>query len=674
MESLRDRTNAKMVKQALEALPKGSDALSSAYDGAVQRVEHQREGFRLLATRLFGWLTYSERLMTVKEVQHALAIEPETSELDEDNLSDIDEIVGFCAGLVIIDEETQIIRLVHYTTQEYFRRNGDRLLASAQQDIAISCLTYLLYDQFENGWVVEADFEEEPGSEEDSDTGVNIDDEEDGNGSPVSFKEILDWPSSPSSMSVEDRLLKYPFLGYAAIFWAYHASVGGQQMVTNLMMNFVKDDRRVSNAGQVMLALDLIPWPLFLTYFEKTGVRNPLSAMHVLVYQGHVDLITELLNQGFEADAKDLSQKTPLWWAAWQGQRAVVELLLSQSHVNVNSRGLTWNGSDADYTDTPLGVASSEGKDGVVELLIEREDVDVNLSDGYGVSPLKSAARGGYSTIVKLLLKRKDIDVNSTDMYGGTPLLSASHFGYEDIVRQLLNREDIQINAVDKEGKSPLAAAADRRREGNVRMLLGHENINLNIRDGRGWTPLIYAVVHKRNEAVIKLLLSQKDIKVNHKDDYGQTVLHYAARRGSASIVKLLIPRIDVEVNSTNKYGQTPLHVAVDWSNEVSTRTLFAHAGIEVNAETDVGRATLAQARIDGSAEIVELLCDHPDIDLTSTDNEGKDVCARAKREQEAIANSTVYEEEEKARILIQLEECLHILRTAIAKRSREQA
>ena len=106
MDSLRDKTSAKSIKKALDILPKGSNALNLAYDGAMQRIENQREGFRLLAKQLLGWLTYSERLMTVEEVRHAMAIEPGTPDLDDNNLSDVDEILGFCAGLVIMDEET----------------------------------------------------------------------------------------------------------------------------------------------------------------------------------------------------------------------------------------------------------------------------------------------------------------------------------------------------------------------------------------------------------------------------------------------------------------------------------------------------------------------------------------------------------------------------------------
>ena len=31
-------------------------------------------------------------------------------------------MVSVCAGLVTVDEESDIIRLVHYTTQEFFER------------------------------------------------------------------------------------------------------------------------------------------------------------------------------------------------------------------------------------------------------------------------------------------------------------------------------------------------------------------------------------------------------------------------------------------------------------------------------------------------------------------------------------------------------------------------
>lgn len=214
VDSLRDKTSAKMIKKALERLPKGSEALNLAYDGAIQRLENQREGFRSLAKQLLGWLTYSKRLMTVKEVQNALAIEPGTPDLDEDNLSDIDEIMGFCAGLVIVDEETQVIRLVHYTTQDYLRTNGDRLLAPAQQDIAIGCLTYLLYDRFGDGRTPVADTEEDKSEEVEEYESGEVEEYDSGEGEENESEGGQEYSVSGEGyvVSVSSRLQKYPFL------------------------------------------------------------------------------------------------------------------------------------------------------------------------------------------------------------------------------------------------------------------------------------------------------------------------------------------------------------------------------------------------------------------------------------------------------------------------------
>jgi len=60
--------------------------------------------------------------ITTLELRHALAVEVGEPKLDEDNLTSTDLVVSVCAGLVTIDEKSDIIRLVHYTTQEYFER------------------------------------------------------------------------------------------------------------------------------------------------------------------------------------------------------------------------------------------------------------------------------------------------------------------------------------------------------------------------------------------------------------------------------------------------------------------------------------------------------------------------------------------------------------------------
>ena len=65
-----------------------------------------------------------------------LQLEVGESELDEENLPEIEDMVSVCAGLVTVDEESEIIRLVHYTTQEYFERTQKVLVSRTQRLIS----------------------------------------------------------------------------------------------------------------------------------------------------------------------------------------------------------------------------------------------------------------------------------------------------------------------------------------------------------------------------------------------------------------------------------------------------------------------------------------------------------------------------------------------------------
>ena len=600
MDSLRERTNVKSIRKALETLPEGVNGLDQAYDGALRRIESQRGGFRLLAKRMLGWLTYSRRLMTVTEVQHALAVEPDTQDLDEENLSDVDEIVGFCAGLVIVDEETHIIRLVHYTTQEYLTRNGDRTLSSAQQDIAVSCLTYLLYDQFGDGWATR--------------------------GGEKVLRRVY-------SRIIGLRLGRHPFLDYAARNWSFHARVCGQQNIKELTMRFAKDDCRASATIQVMLVLDERYG--LLRGIEDTMTRSPFSAVHLIAHLGDAHTMSELLNHGFEVNALDATLRTPLWWAALQGHQAMVDLLLSQKNVNVNNRGILYYGTRYQRcTETPLGVAAGEGNTKIVERLTECEDVDVNLPDGHNDSPLIAAAHGGYSAIVELLLARKDIEVNSRDKLGWTPLCCAASYGHEDIVRQLLSIEDTQVNCVDKNGVSPLATAAHHGRDGVVKLPLDRADINVNASDRDGHPPILLAI-YERHEAVVKVLLSHPTIDANCKDSTGRAAIHYAVIYNSIPIVELLINRIDIDVNMKDNLGETALHKAAKRGYVPVVKLLSAHPDVDLNPTNNEARDLFALVseeqksyledkdtcvwRTEGSEECLEIL--RSAIEKRSRDN-----------------------------------------------------
>ena len=106
----------------LNKLSKGSAALEEAYSGALERIDGQLAEDRSLARRSLCWISYAQRLLTTEELCHALAIELGDKTLNMDNVYEVEDIISVCAGLVAVDKDSSIIRLVHYTTQEYFER------------------------------------------------------------------------------------------------------------------------------------------------------------------------------------------------------------------------------------------------------------------------------------------------------------------------------------------------------------------------------------------------------------------------------------------------------------------------------------------------------------------------------------------------------------------------
>jgi hypothetical protein len=102
----------------------GEDELRSAvfraYKEAMERINSQSPDRQRLGRRVISWIAFAERPLLTLELQYALAITYKDVILDEDNVREANIMVSVCAGLVQVDNESGIIWLIHYTTQEYF--------------------------------------------------------------------------------------------------------------------------------------------------------------------------------------------------------------------------------------------------------------------------------------------------------------------------------------------------------------------------------------------------------------------------------------------------------------------------------------------------------------------------------------------------------------------------
>ncbi|KAF2729730.1 hypothetical protein EJ04DRAFT_588331, partial [Polyplosphaeria fusca] len=139
------------IKTTLDKLSKGSAALDDAYKDAIHRIEGQLAGDSEQAKNVLSWITYAQRPLTTAELCCALAVEHEEEELNPENIPDMEDLVSVCAGLIVVDEESRVVRLVHYTTQEYLERIRRTWNPRAQLEIASTCLTYLSFNEFKNG-------------------------------------------------------------------------------------------------------------------------------------------------------------------------------------------------------------------------------------------------------------------------------------------------------------------------------------------------------------------------------------------------------------------------------------------------------------------------------------------------------------------------------------------
>ena len=115
------------------------------------RISSQHADDVKVAHDVLSWIMYANRPLHIEEVQHALAIEPELTDIDGEALIDEGLLISVCMGLVTEDRDSKIIRLMHHTTQEHFERKGSQHFPDAQKNITATCLTYLSdYLEWEN--------------------------------------------------------------------------------------------------------------------------------------------------------------------------------------------------------------------------------------------------------------------------------------------------------------------------------------------------------------------------------------------------------------------------------------------------------------------------------------------------------------------------------------------
>lgn len=408
-----DKRTKSKVQATLETLSKtsklpGKPGLNRAYDDALERIKSQLADDARLALRALSWITFAKRQLTIDEICHAFAVEPDDEDLDPDNILDINDIVSVCAGLVVVDEESQIVHLVHYTTQVYLEKLPD-WSSNANMDIAQTCLHYLSLIKIPSPGT-----EFNPGN---SRYRLNP------------FLDYASWYWGEHALIVEeaiyDQVIAF-FSNSVLMYFAMH-SLGRYRTAKSLGMKRAAHYAAFAGLPSVLKTL-LIREPATPENEEET-----YSTLRIAVFKGHlhiVELLVDIEPQLYPKSKNALDEA--LCVAAKHGQEHVARFLVEKGaciHMS-NSRM-------DHYTQSPLQFAAASGQRNMVNLLL---DLGANIDEkGRGGTALELAIARNHQSVVELLLDR-GANIEPLSKSGSSAVGVASSRADEHLVRLLFEK------------------------------------------------------------------------------------------------------------------------------------------------------------------------------------------------------------------------------------------
>ncbi|KAJ6456736.1 ankyrin repeat-containing domain protein [Mycena sanguinolenta] len=565
-------TEKRTVKEVRAVLGNMADDLDIAYDVVVDRINQQSQGDKTLAWRTLSWITHAKRPLRRAELREALAVEPGATELDPENLPDMDIVISVCAGLVVVNEEDDKIRLIHHTTELYLQSAHIRARAfpRAQSEITMTCITYLL----------------------------------------LGFEAISQQLHGPMFLFTHN-----PFLGYAVENCLIHARGEPESQIKHSISSFLAECSvwwrlwkwkqgitrelpsnklwiaaffRLEEICRSMIEEDS---PRFVQLFQEAITVTPTSLAHIRLVLTEISRRDQsrssLPNSRLLAEGQSISVphfpwpenmlKTPLesgeavlsrqcfgalfQQAALQGATDLVRLLL-ENYVDLQ-----------EYGPIALQEACVKGNNKLISLLIDNK-VDINQQGPNGTA-LHTAAFFGHEKSVRLLVNNGAQMKSGSAQNGQDALWAASQNGHTGIVRLLIEGgADVNAN-----GRQALRTASEKRYTDIIELLIKHGaqidgDVVPILIDNGSYRYAVLAASEKGRGGIVKLLI---DGGANINGDGWYSPLYIASKNGHEEIVKLLVEAgADIE-------HQWPLYAASERGHQNIVKILIeAGANIEL--------------------------------------------------------------------------------------------
>ena len=567
MDSLANKRTPRAVHEALQNLP---TKIGDTYDQAMQRIEATNDDDRRIVMNFLLWIAFSVRPLSVAEVEHAASITSGASDIDPDEVLSASDLSSMCAGLVIVDA-SDIVRLVHFSAQSYFKENRERWFSHGDLTLARDCLTYLSFKAFEAG--------------------------------PCS--------GPTESEDFKQRSMQYPLLEYSCSGWGFHASrAHHQDDLTDQALDFLSSQPHLDSAVQALWYSDS---PIVADWDVKSGI-HPL---HLAAYCGLGNVVSKLLKSGVAVDCRDSLETTPLMHATSGGHISIVQILL---RAGANPNLVCGRSSSS------LHRAIANNDVDVARLLLDQPKIDLGVIDTSrnDATPLMLAASLRRTQILPIILHKPDLDVNvrSPGPSKSTALTIAASTGDPQVVRQILSHPDVDVNKRDH-CCTALTEAAQSGSLSIVEALLDHgADPEIQEADCNRGAPLNRAIDYGYAAIVRLLLLRGANPRV--LDTYDRTIIHSAGINGQDEILRILFEKpTGVDINAQGNNGRTVLHDAAYFNFCSTIKILFEH-GARTDIHDNAGRSPLGVAKDMNNLAALTLLSNLRKQESTRDESEGR--------------------------------------------------
>ena len=231
---------------------------------------------------------------------------------------------------------------------------------------------------------------------------------------------------------------------------------------------------------------------------------NEKSALHFAVESERLDTVRLLLDIGADSRVQDSKGKTPIYYAAADGNNEMLKLFIKK----LPRKGLKKDKKALDLQEeggkTPLYAAAAKGDLPGTKTLKKKANID--LASKIGKTPLYISIENSKAGTAEVLIKAgAELDKK----YGEkTPLLLAIEKNLE-YVAQLLIKAGANLAASDRHRQTPLYLAIKHKQRSVVRALLA-KNASLDQADKNGVTPVELANAEDYKNEAIKTMINEK--------------------------------------------------------------------------------------------------------------------------------------------------------------------